>query len=99
MVQLVAGTWTAVEISLAKRFSDLQTTNVKPTAVSEKQTGIMPANLRQIWLVATSSCDSIIVASTIYYLLKLRAPEFKTTNARILRIVMVRPPHLSINTR
>ncbi|KAJ7827458.1 hypothetical protein B0H13DRAFT_1917618 [Mycena leptocephala] len=74
MVQLVAGTWTAVEISLAKRFSDLQTTNVKPTA---------------IWLVATSSCDSIIVASTVYYLLKLRAPEFKTTNARILRIVMI----------
>ncbi|KAJ7184650.1 hypothetical protein C8R46DRAFT_1299936 [Mycena filopes] len=74
MVQLAAGIWSGVEICLAKRFSDLQNTNVVPTA---------------LWLGTTSLCDLIIVGSTTFYLLKSRSSILKSTNAIIYRVVKI----------
>ncbi|KAJ6567059.1 hypothetical protein B0H19DRAFT_1374383 [Mycena capillaripes] len=73
-VQMAGGIWTGVVLCRAKTFANLQNRSLTPNA---------------IWLVATSSCDVLIVASTVYYLLKSRTREFKSTNARILRIVMI----------
>ncbi|KAJ7041876.1 hypothetical protein C8F04DRAFT_994141 [Mycena alexandri] len=74
MVQLGAGIWSGVEICLAKKFSNLQNTNVRPTA---------------LWLGSASLCDLIIVGSTAFYLLRSRSPASKTTNATIYRIVKI----------
>jgi len=41
------------------------------------------------WLAATSTCDLIIVSSTVFYLLKSRKPEFKNTNAILARIIKI----------
>ncbi|KAJ7499279.1 hypothetical protein FB451DRAFT_1384987 [Mycena latifolia] len=71
-LQLGAGIWSGIEICLAKRFSQLQYTNVKPT---------------DTWLAATSACDLIIVSSMAFYLLKSRNSEFRYTNAIVSRIL------------
>jgi len=73
-VQLVAGIWTGVNICIAKKFSLLQSHNIIPTAT---------------WLAATSCADLLIVASTVFYLLKSREPEFpsKRTNSIISRVI------------
>ncbi|KAJ7221418.1 hypothetical protein GGX14DRAFT_669639 [Mycena pura] len=74
VVQLGAGVWSGVEICLAKQFSQLQTSNVRPTAT---------------WLAATSLCDLIIVASMVFYLLRSCEPEFKRTQAIVSRIIKI----------
>ncbi|KAJ7765626.1 hypothetical protein B0H16DRAFT_1523691 [Mycena metata] len=74
MVQLGAGIWSGVEICLAKKFSNLQSTNVRATA---------------LWLGSASLCDLVIVGSTTFYLLRSRDTAFKKTNATIYRIVKI----------
>ncbi|KAJ7032515.1 hypothetical protein C8F04DRAFT_1235299 [Mycena alexandri] len=74
MVQLGAGIWSGVEICIAKKFSNLQNTNVRATA---------------LWLGSAALCDLIIVGSTAFYLLRSRNSAFKTTNATIYRIVKI----------
>ncbi|KAJ6606011.1 hypothetical protein DFH09DRAFT_244 [Mycena vulgaris] len=70
--QLGAGIKTGIDICSAKRFSQLQYTNVTPTA---------------IWLAATAVCDLVIVSSTVFFLLKSRKPEFRKTNAILSKII------------
>ncbi|KAJ6492249.1 hypothetical protein C8R45DRAFT_990732 [Mycena sanguinolenta] len=72
MVSMAGGVWTGVELSIARVFSGLQGSNVKPTI---------------IWLATTSLCDLVIGASTVFYLLRARRPEFGLMNTRILQIV------------
>jgi hypothetical protein len=45
----------------------------------------------QAWLAATALSDLIIVAATLYYIIKARDPEFKlyTTNIALSRIIKV----------
>ncbi|KAJ6606192.1 hypothetical protein DFH09DRAFT_1299468 [Mycena vulgaris] len=74
ILQLGAGIWTGVIISLAKRFSLLQFDNLVATAT---------------WLAATAACDLVIVFGTVFYLAKSRRPEFKKTNGVISRIIMI----------
>ncbi|KAJ6606013.1 hypothetical protein DFH09DRAFT_1386350 [Mycena vulgaris] len=71
-VQLGAGIWSGIEICLARRFSDLQSSNLKPTVT---------------WLAATGACDLIIVSSTAFYLMKSWKPEFRKTNAILSKII------------
>ncbi|KAJ6537803.1 hypothetical protein B0H19DRAFT_1180938 [Mycena capillaripes] len=75
-VQWGGGIWTGVEIIRAKRFSQLQAEHLRPPIV---------------WLSATAAADLIIVAGTLYYIIKARDNEFKlhTTNHTLSRIIKV----------
>ncbi|KAJ7184511.1 hypothetical protein C8R46DRAFT_462078 [Mycena filopes] len=75
-VQLGAGIWTGVNICIAGKFSLLQSFNLIPTAT---------------WLAATSCADLLIVAGTVYCLLRSRQGEFgsKRTNSLITRVIML----------
>ncbi|KAJ7046330.1 hypothetical protein C8F04DRAFT_987998 [Mycena alexandri] len=73
--QLGAGIWTGVEILQAGRFSLLQFNRLKPPVA---------------WLSATAASDLTIVATTVFYMLKAREPEFRNvTNVAITRIIRV----------
>ncbi|KAJ7648918.1 hypothetical protein B0H17DRAFT_1215453 [Mycena rosella] len=74
LVQFGAGIWSGVGICMAKRFSQIQYTNVKPTA---------------LWLAAAATCDLIIVASTVFFLVRASKPEFRKTKAILSRIIKV----------
>ncbi|KAJ7108231.1 hypothetical protein C8R44DRAFT_938253 [Mycena epipterygia] len=74
LVQLGAGVWSGINICLAKKFSQLQYDNVKSTAT---------------WLAATSSCDLIIVLSTVFLITKLRKSDFKRTITMLTRIIKI----------
>ncbi|KAJ7226425.1 hypothetical protein C8J57DRAFT_1731019 [Mycena rebaudengoi] len=74
-VELVTGIWTGAAMCSAKQFSRLQAGNIRITTV---------------WLATSALCDSIIVASTTYYLTKSRNPDFRRqTNAALTRIIKV----------
>ncbi|KAJ7919624.1 hypothetical protein B0H13DRAFT_1988436 [Mycena leptocephala] len=75
-VQWGGGIWTGVDIIRAGRFSRLQSDQFWPPIA---------------WLAATALSDLIIVAATLYYIIKARDPEFKlyTTNIALSRIIKV----------
>ncbi|KAJ7429897.1 hypothetical protein FB451DRAFT_586088 [Mycena latifolia] len=74
-IQLGAGIWTGVLISRAGKFSLLQFHLLRP-----------PAG----WLAATAVADLLIVAGTVYYLLRARMPGFRrSTDAALFRIIKV----------
>ncbi|KAJ7244447.1 hypothetical protein C8J57DRAFT_1476779 [Mycena rebaudengoi] len=74
-VELVTGIWTGAAMCSAKQFSRLQAGNIRITTV---------------WFATSALCDSIIVASTTYYLTKSRNPDFRRqTNAALTRIIKV----------
>ncbi|KAJ7058685.1 hypothetical protein C8F01DRAFT_280966, partial [Mycena amicta] len=73
--QFGAGIWTGVQIIQAKHFSALTFERMKAPVA---------------WLSATALADLLIVAATIYYLLKARQPGFSgATNAAVSRIITV----------
>ncbi|KAJ7096952.1 hypothetical protein C8R44DRAFT_889540 [Mycena epipterygia] len=74
VVQLVAGIWVGVLLSLSEKFPHLLFLNVPSTAT---------------WLAATSLCDLILVSGTVYYLVILRSPEIRGTNALVTRIIKI----------
>ncbi|KAJ7223471.1 hypothetical protein GGX14DRAFT_540268 [Mycena pura] len=75
LFQLGAGIWTGVQISRAGRFSLLSFKSMKPPVA---------------WLSATALADLLIVAGTVYYLLKARQPGLRsTTQAAVNRIIKV----------
>ncbi|KAJ7150795.1 hypothetical protein C8R46DRAFT_1008285 [Mycena filopes] len=73
--QMGAGIWTGVDIILAKRFSQLTFDQLRPPIA---------------WLSATAACDLIIVAATLYYIMKSRQPGLhqvtKTSVSRIIKV-------------
>lgn len=75
LFQWGAGIWTGVQISNAGRFSLLTFKSMKPPVA---------------WLSATALADLIIVAATVYYLLRARQPGFRgATHAAVNRIIKV----------
>ncbi|KAJ7221562.1 hypothetical protein GGX14DRAFT_514511 [Mycena pura] len=75
LFQWGAGIWTGVQISNAGRFSLLTFKSMKPPVA---------------WLSATALADLIIVAGTVYYLLRARQPGFRgATHAAVNRIIKV----------
>ncbi|KAJ7144915.1 hypothetical protein C8R43DRAFT_1013469 [Mycena crocata] len=75
MIQLGAGIWTGVLIARAAKFSRLEFDHLKTPVV---------------WLAATAASDILIVLGMIYYVLKARIPEFRTsTQAALGRIIKV----------
>ncbi|KAF7294609.1 hypothetical protein MIND_00997500 [Mycena indigotica] len=74
VLQLAAGTWTAVNIAKAGRFSLLQERNAIPTP---------------IWLVSAALCDVLIVAGMVYYLMKSRVREYSRIKSAISRILLL----------
>ncbi|KAJ7063659.1 hypothetical protein C8F01DRAFT_1133841 [Mycena amicta] len=75
LFELGAGIWTGILISRAGRFSRLSYDAMKPPVA---------------WLSATAAVDIIIVAATVYYLLKARQPGFRgATYAAVNRIIKV----------
>ncbi|KAJ7491118.1 hypothetical protein FB451DRAFT_1166416 [Mycena latifolia] len=74
-VQLGAGIWTGVLIARAGKFSLLEFSLMKPPVA---------------WLTATALADLIIVAGTVFYILKARQPGFRrSTDAVLFRIIKV----------
>ncbi|KAJ7118655.1 hypothetical protein C8R43DRAFT_88657 [Mycena crocata] len=73
-VQLGGGIWTGVNICNARKFSVLQTHNLRATST---------------WLAATALCDLVIVFSTVFYLVISRRPEFRRINSAVSRIVQI----------
>ncbi|KAJ7095463.1 hypothetical protein C8R43DRAFT_1114969 [Mycena crocata] len=72
-IQLGAGIWTGVLIVRAGKFSRLEFAHLKPPIA---------------WLSATAASDLIIVLGTVFYVLKAKQPEFRTsTQAALSRIV------------
>ncbi|KAJ7919623.1 hypothetical protein B0H13DRAFT_1988434 [Mycena leptocephala] len=77
MIQFGAGIWTGVEIVRAGKFSLLDFNRLKPPVA---------------WLASTAACDLIIVAATVFFIMKARQTEFKfsnATNIAISRIIKV----------
>ncbi|KAJ7615125.1 hypothetical protein B0H17DRAFT_906841, partial [Mycena rosella] len=73
--QFGAGVWTGVEVCLAKRFSQLRSNDLKPTA---------------LWLAATAVCDLLLVSSPVFVLRRASELEFKrATKAVVSRIIKV----------
>ncbi|KAK7038425.1 hypothetical protein R3P38DRAFT_2905899 [Favolaschia claudopus] len=71
------GVWTGVDIIRAGRFSQISAEQLKPPIA---------------WLSATAAADLIIVASTLYYIIKARDNEFQfesATNRSISRVIRV----------
>ncbi|KAJ7874969.1 hypothetical protein B0H14DRAFT_2716899 [Mycena olivaceomarginata] len=74
--QLGGGIWTGVDIIRAGRFSRLQAEHLRPPIA---------------WLSATAAADLIIVAATLYYIIKSKDREFdfRATNIMLSRIIKV----------
>ncbi|KAF8198759.1 hypothetical protein K438DRAFT_2016186 [Mycena galopus ATCC 62051] len=70
------GIWTGVDIVRAKLFSQLQEEHIKAPIA---------------WLSATAAADLIIVAATLYFIMKARNREFqfRSTNIALSRIIRV----------
>ncbi|KAJ7348945.1 hypothetical protein DFH08DRAFT_132284 [Mycena albidolilacea] len=75
LFQFAAGIWTGVLICRSQSFTQLQFHSLK-TPVA--------------WLAATALADLIIVAATVFYLMKHRNPDYsRTTRAALSRILKV----------
>ncbi|KAJ7460854.1 hypothetical protein B0H11DRAFT_154303 [Mycena galericulata] len=73
-VQLGAGIWTGVDIGRVANFSRLNFSTLRPPVV---------------WLAATALSDLIIVAGTVFYVMKARQPGFRHTRAMLTRIIKI----------
>ncbi|KAJ7778690.1 hypothetical protein DFH07DRAFT_950698 [Mycena maculata] len=73
-VQQGAGIWSGVQICEAGRFSRLDFSTLRTPVV---------------WLAATALSDLMIVAGTVFYVLKARQPGFRHTRAILSRIIKV----------
>jgi hypothetical protein len=96
MVQFGAGIWTGVEIVRAGKFSLLDFNRLKPPVVcrSVQFSRLLSAYFPQAWLASTAACDLIIVAATVFFIMKARQTEFKfsnATNIAISRVIKVSP--------
>ncbi|KAJ7494471.1 hypothetical protein B0H11DRAFT_1858328 [Mycena galericulata] len=73
-VQLGAGIWTGVDIGRVANFSRLDFNTLRPPVV---------------WLAATALSDLIIVAGTVFYVMKARQPGFRHMRAVLTRIIKI----------
>ncbi|KAJ7478299.1 hypothetical protein FB451DRAFT_1452640 [Mycena latifolia] len=74
-VQLGAGIWTGVLIAHAKKYSLLEFRLMRPPVA---------------WLAATALADLIVVAGTVFYLLKARRPGFhRSTDVALFHVIKV----------